>query len=129
MTLDHRHHQATERRGVRIHALAQRRAGGQQPDTQRRLATVVASQVLDDVEVALALDQPAHTAAHAAAAGQTREGHRAGRDIGGRHIEKMHNLAARLADGFFIRCFPHRIRGASAGWTRSMAIFVDALMR
>ena len=31
------------------------------------------------------------------------------------------------ADGFFISCFPHKIRGASAGWTRAVAIFDDAL--
>ena len=27
-----------------------------------------------------------------------------------------------------ISCFPHKIRGASAGWTRAVAIFDDALM-
>jgi len=32
------------------------------------------------------------------------------------------------ADGFFVSCFPHKIRGASAGWTRAVAIFDDALM-
>ena len=30
--------------------------------------------------------------------------------------------------GFYISCFPHKIRGASAGWTRAVAIFDDALM-
>jgi kynurenine formamidase len=30
--------------------------------------------------------------------------------------------------GFTISCFPHKIRGASAGWTRAVAIFDDALM-
>ncbi|HIE4198993.1 TPA: cyclase family protein, partial [Burkholderia cenocepacia] len=29
--------------------------------------------------------------------------------------------------GFFISCFPHKIRGGSAGWTRAVAIFDDAL--
>ena len=42
-------------------------------------------------------------------------------------IEKLHNLEALPADGFFISCFPHKIRGASAGWTRAVAIFDDAL--
>jgi kynurenine formamidase len=55
------------------------------------------------------------------------EGHKAGRDIGYCHIEKLHNLEALPADGFYISCFPHKIRGASAGWTRAVAIFDDAL--
>jgi kynurenine formamidase len=55
------------------------------------------------------------------------EGHKAGRDIGYCHIEKLHNLEALPADGFFISCFPHKIRGASAGWTRAVAIFDEAL--
>ena len=29
------------------------------------------------------------------------------------------------ADGFTISCFPHKIRGASAGWTRAVAIFEE----
>jgi kynurenine formamidase len=56
------------------------------------------------------------------------EGHKAGRDIGYCHLEKLHNLEALPADGFYISCFPHKIRGASAGWTRAVAIFDDALM-
>jgi len=56
------------------------------------------------------------------------EGHKAGRDIGYCHLEKLHNLEALPPDGFFISCFPHKIRGASAGWTRAVAIFDDALM-
>lgn len=32
-----------------------------------------------------------------------------------------------LPDGFYISCFPHKIRGALAGWTRAVAIFDDAL--
>ena len=55
------------------------------------------------------------------------EGHKAGRDIGYCHIEKMHNLESLPPTGFFISCFPHKIRGASAGWTRAVAIFDDAL--
>ncbi|MGA0839424.1 MAG: cyclase family protein [Pseudomonadales bacterium] len=56
------------------------------------------------------------------------EGHKAGRDIGYCHIEKLHNLESLPGDGFFVSCFPHKIRGASAGWTRAVAIFDDALM-
>ena len=56
------------------------------------------------------------------------EGHKAGRDIGYCHIEKLHNLEVLPPTGFFISCFPHKIRGASAGWTRAVAIFDDALM-
>ena len=55
------------------------------------------------------------------------EGHKAGRDIGYCHLEKMHNLEALPANGFFISCFPHKIRSASAGWTRAVAIFDDRL--
>jgi kynurenine formamidase len=57
------------------------------------------------------------------------EGHKAGRDIGYCHLEKLHNLEALPSDGFFISCFPHKIRGASAGWTRAVAIFDDRLFR
>ena len=53
------------------------------------------------------------------------EGHKAGRDIGYCHIEKLHNLEALPPDGFTISCFPHKIRGASAGWTRAVAIFEE----
>jgi kynurenine formamidase len=53
------------------------------------------------------------------------EGHKAGRHIGYCHIEKLHNLEALPGDGFIIACFPHKIRGASAGWTRAVAIFEE----
>jgi kynurenine formamidase len=53
------------------------------------------------------------------------EGHKAGRDIGYCHMEKLHNLEALPADGFLVSCFPMKIRGASAGWTRAVAIFDD----
>jgi kynurenine formamidase len=55
------------------------------------------------------------------------EGHKAGRDIGYCHLEKLHNLEALPGDGFFISCFAHKIRGASAGWTRAVAIFDERL--
>jgi kynurenine formamidase len=51
------------------------------------------------------------------------EGHKAGRDIGYCHLEKLHNLEVLPASGFTVSCFPHKIRGASAGWTRAVAIF------
>jgi kynurenine formamidase len=50
------------------------------------------------------------------------EGHKAGRHIGYCHLEKLHNLEALPPHGFTISCFPHKIRGASAGWTRAVAI-------
>jgi kynurenine formamidase len=45
-----------------------------------------------------------------------------------RHLQ-LHNLEVLPANGFFISCFPHKIRGASAGWTLAVAIFDDALRR
>ena len=53
------------------------------------------------------------------------EGHKAGRDIGYCHLEKLHNLEALPAHGYTIACFPVKIRGASAGWTRAVAILDD----
>ncbi|MGB1882427.1 MAG: cyclase family protein [Gammaproteobacteria bacterium] len=50
------------------------------------------------------------------------EGHKAGRDIGYCHLEKLHNLEALPSKGFMVSCFPVKIRGASAGWTRAVAI-------
>lgn len=50
------------------------------------------------------------------------EGHKAGREIGYCHLEKLHNLEALPSDGFIVSCFPVKIRGASAGWTRAVAI-------
>jgi kynurenine formamidase len=55
-------------------------------------------------------------------AGLIWEGHKAGRDIGYCHLEKLHNLEALPSDGFQVSCFPFKIRGASAGWTRAVAI-------
>jgi kynurenine formamidase len=53
------------------------------------------------------------------------EGHKAGRDIGYCHLEKLHNLEALPPTGFTIACFPMKIRAASAGWTRAVAIFEE----
>jgi kynurenine formamidase len=50
------------------------------------------------------------------------EGHKAGREIGYCHIEKLHNLEALPAAGFTVVCFPVKIKAASAGWTRAVAI-------
>lgn len=53
------------------------------------------------------------------------EGHKAGREAGYCQIEKLHNLEALPATGFTISCFPVKIRAASAGWTRAVAILPD----
>jgi len=69
-----------------------------------------------------------YTAAKVAETGDTSliwEGHKAGRDIGYCHLEKLHNLEVLPPNGFTVSCFPHKIRGASAGWTRAVAIFED----
>lgn len=50
------------------------------------------------------------------------EGHKAGREIGYCQIEKLHNLEILPATGFMISCFPVKIKAASAGWTRAVAI-------
>ena len=55
-------------------------------------------------------------------AGLIWEGHKAGRDIGYCHLEKLHNLEVLPASGFQIMCFPVKIRAASAGWTRAVAL-------
>jgi kynurenine formamidase len=51
------------------------------------------------------------------------EGHKAGRDIGYCHLEKLHNLEILPPFGFTVSCFPHKVKGGSAGWTRAVAIF------
>jgi kynurenine formamidase len=66
-----------------------------------------------------------HTAKRFADTGDARliwEGHKAGREIGYCHLEKLHNLEALPAKGFAVSCFPVKVRGASAGWTRAVAI-------
>ncbi len=55
-------------------------------------------------------------------AGLIWEGHKAGREIGYCHLEKLHNLEVLPSHGFVVSCFPVKIRGASAGWTRAVAI-------
>lgn len=53
------------------------------------------------------------------------EGHKAGREIGYCHIEKLHNLEQLPATGFSVSCFPVKVHAGSAGWTRAVAI-IDA---
>lgn len=69
-----------------------------------------------------------HTACRYAQTGDASliwEGHKAGRDIGYCQIEKLHNLECLAATGFTVACFPTKIRNASAGWTRAVAILPD----
>jgi kynurenine formamidase len=73
----------------------------------------------------------AHTADRYAETGDARliwEGHKAGREIGYCHLEKLHNLEALPATGFTVSCFPVKIRAASAGWTRAVAIIDDDML-
>ena len=53
------------------------------------------------------------------------EGHRAGMEIGYCHIEKLTNLEKLPPTGFEISCFPFKIKNASAGFTRAVAIFEE----
>jgi len=53
------------------------------------------------------------------------EGHKAGREIGYCQMEKLHNLELLPATGFMVACFPVKIKGASAGWTRAVAIMEE----
>lgn len=53
------------------------------------------------------------------------EGHKAGREIGYYQMEKLHDLETLPATGFTVACFPVKIKGASAGWTRAVAILED----
>ena len=51
------------------------------------------------------------------------EGHRAGMDIGYCQMEKLTNLDSLPGSGFEISCFPFKIKAASAGFVRAVAIF------
>jgi len=53
------------------------------------------------------------------------EGHRASMEIGYSHIEKLSNLDALPDHGFTICAFPMKIKAASAGFTRAVAILED----
>ena len=50
------------------------------------------------------------------------EGHKAGRDIGYCQLEKLTNLDRLPASGFEVMCFPVKIKAASAGWSRVVAV-------
>ena len=50
------------------------------------------------------------------------EAHRVGIDHEYFQIEKLANLGELPARGFHVSCFPVKIRGASAGWCRAVAI-------
>ncbi len=50
------------------------------------------------------------------------EGHKAGATIGYCHMEKLCRLDQLPASGFEVVCFPVKIKAASAGWTRAVAI-------
>jgi kynurenine formamidase len=58
-------------------------------------------------------------------AGLIWEGHKAGREIGYCHIEKLPNLEKLPAAGFKVACFPVKIKAGSAGWTRAVAIIEE----
>lgn len=69
-----------------------------------------------------------HTAQRVAETGDAGliwEGHRAGMVRGYCHMEKLANLDTLPATGFEVQCFPVKIKGASAGWCRPVAILRD----
>ena len=53
------------------------------------------------------------------------EGHRTGAEKAYCHIEKLTNLEALPLTGYTVCCFPVKIKEASAGWTRVVAIFEE----
>lgn len=53
------------------------------------------------------------------------EGHRASMDIGYCHIEKLANLDQLPDTGFTLSCFPYKIKAASAGFVRAVAIIEE----
>ncbi|MBM1220885.1 cyclase family protein [Ponticoccus sp. SC2-23] len=53
------------------------------------------------------------------------EGHRASMEIGYSHIEKLANLDQLPGTGFMVSCFPFKIKAASAGFVRAVAIIED----
>jgi kynurenine formamidase len=69
-----------------------------------------------------------HTKARVAATGDASlvwEGHKAGRERGYCQIEKLGNLHLLPPTGFTISCLPVKIRGASGGWCRAVAILEE----
>jgi len=53
------------------------------------------------------------------------EGHFAGIEKGYCHMEKLTNLGQLPGDGFMVVCFPVKIKSASAGWVRAVAIMEE----
>ena len=51
------------------------------------------------------------------------EGHYAGIETPYCHMEKLYNLEKLPANGFTVSCFPFKIKSASGGWTRAVAMF------
>lgn len=50
------------------------------------------------------------------------EGHKAGREHGYCHLEKLTNLEQLPSQGFIVCCFPVKVKNGSAGWTRAVAL-------
>lgn len=53
------------------------------------------------------------------------EGHRASMEIGYCHMEKLANLDQLPGHGFMVSCFPFKIKAASAGFIRAVAIIEE----
>jgi len=53
------------------------------------------------------------------------EGHKAGAELPYCQLEKLHALETLPATGFTVVCFPVTIAGASAGWSRVVALLDD----
>ena len=53
------------------------------------------------------------------------EGHKAGVELPYCQLEKLHALETLPPTGFTIVCFPVTIAGASAGWSRVVALLDD----
>ncbi len=53
------------------------------------------------------------------------EGHRASIEIGYCHMEKLTNLEQLPPSGYLVACFPAKIKRASAGFVRAVALFDD----
>jgi kynurenine formamidase len=51
------------------------------------------------------------------------EGHYAGRETPYCHMEKLCNLDQLPPFGFTVACFPAKVKAASGGWTRAVALF------
>lgn len=69
-----------------------------------------------------------HTAKRVAETGDASliwEGHRAGMVRGYCHMEKMAALETLPSTGFKVICFPVKVKGASAGWCRPVAVIDD----